>query len=86
MASQPLTAFALLGLGVRQLSVAARAVPLVKQLVRSVTLEQAGAAVRAALARPTAAEAEQELRAHLRAIGVDQSLLLDPDDGLPGPD
>jgi phosphotransferase system enzyme I (PtsI) len=86
MASQPLTAFALLGLGVRQLSVAARAVPLVKQLVRSVTLEQAGAAVRAALSRPTAAEAEQELRAHLRAIGVDQSLLLDPDDGLPGPD
>ncbi|HEX6058218.1 MAG TPA: phosphoenolpyruvate--protein phosphotransferase [Gemmatimonadaceae bacterium] len=86
MASQPLTAFALLGLGVRQLSVGARAVPLVKQLVRSVTLEQAAAAVRAALARPTAAAAEHELRAHLRAIGVDQSLLLDPYDGLPEPD
>ena len=34
MASQPLMAFALIGLGVRQLSVAPRSVPLVKRIVR----------------------------------------------------
>ena len=86
MASQPLSAFALVGLGVRQLSVGTRAVPLVKQLLRSITMRQAETAARAALAAATAAEAETVLRAHLRAIGVDQSLLLDVDDGLPGPD
>ncbi|HEY9480559.1 MAG TPA: phosphoenolpyruvate--protein phosphotransferase, partial [Gemmatimonadaceae bacterium] len=36
MASEPLMAFALIGLGVRQLSVAPRAVPLVKRLVRGI--------------------------------------------------
>src|SRR5256885_5109285 len=36
MASHPLTAFALLGLGVRSLSVAVRAVPLLKRLLRSI--------------------------------------------------
>ncbi len=83
MASQPLTAFALAGLGVRQLSVGPRAVPQVKRLLRSITMSQAEAASRAAMAAATAADAEAELRAHLRAMGVDQSLLLDPDDGLP---
>lgn len=83
MASQPLTAFALAGLGVRQLSVGPRAVPQVKRLLRSITMRQAEAASRAAMAAATAADAEAELRAHLRAMGVDQSLLLDPDDGLP---
>ena len=83
MASQPLTAFALAGLGVRQLSVGPRAVPQVKRLLRSITMRQAEAAARAAMAAATAADAEAELRAHLRAMGVDQSLLLDPDDGLP---
>ena len=36
MASQPLMAFALIGLGVRQLSVAPRSVPLVKRIVRGI--------------------------------------------------
>ena len=38
MASQPLMAFALIGLGVRSLSVAGRAVPLVKRIVRGVSV------------------------------------------------
>jgi phosphoenolpyruvate-protein phosphotransferase (PTS system enzyme I) len=83
MASQPLTAFALVGLGVRQLSVGTRAVPVVKQLLRAIALSDAETAVRAALACGTADEVERELRAHLRAMGVDQALLHDPDDGLP---
>ena len=37
MASQPLMAFALIGLGVRQLSVAPRSVPLVKRIVRGIS-------------------------------------------------
>src|SRR5665647_3627860 len=37
MASQPIMAFALIGLGVRQLSVAARSVPLVKRILRGVS-------------------------------------------------
>ena len=38
MASQPLMAFALIGLGVRSLSVAPRSVPLVKRIVRGVSV------------------------------------------------
>jgi phosphotransferase system enzyme I (PtsI) len=83
MASQPLTAFALAGLGVRQLSVGPRAVPLVKQLLRSIALADAERAVHAALARGTAAEVESELRSHLRAMGVEQTLLRELEDGLP---
>jgi phosphotransferase system enzyme I (PtsI) len=71
MASQPLMAFALIGLGVRQLSVAPRSVPLVKRLMRGISVEVAEAAAEAALAMGTAAEAEAELRNHLgRVTGV----------------
>jgi phosphotransferase system enzyme I (PtsI) len=83
MASQPLTAFALAGLGVRQLSVGPRAVPVVKQMLRGIAVADAERAVRAALACGTAADVERELRASLRAAGLEQSLLHDLDDGLP---
>ncbi|OYV67784.1 MAG: phosphoenolpyruvate--protein phosphotransferase, partial [Gemmatimonadetes bacterium 21-71-4] len=70
MASQPLMAYALLGLGVRQLSVAARSLPLVKRIVRSVSVRDAEIAATAALHAPTAAAAEEELGRRLRdAIG-----------------
>jgi phosphotransferase system enzyme I (PtsI) len=70
MASQPLMAFALLGLGVRQLSVAPRSVPLLKSIVRGVSIAMAEEAVKAALAASTAAEAEHELAQRLRkALG-----------------
>jgi phosphotransferase system enzyme I (PtsI) len=80
MASQPLMAFALIGLGVRQLSVAPRAVPLVKQIVRGVTHAHAKLAASAALRARTAEEARHELARRLGdAVGNAPYLY----DGLP---
>ncbi|HEX5972610.1 MAG TPA: phosphoenolpyruvate--protein phosphotransferase [Gemmatimonadaceae bacterium] len=80
MASQPLMAFALIGLGVRQLSVAPRSVPLVKRIVRGVTFEQAQRAAGAALDARTADEARGELAHSLGAAIGDSPYLYD---GLP---
>lgn len=57
MASDPLTAFALIGLGVRQLSVAPRSVPLLKRVVRGLGAGAASDAADAALSAATALEA-----------------------------
>jgi phosphotransferase system enzyme I (PtsI) len=81
MASQPLMAFALIGLGVRSLSVAGRAVPLVKRIVRGVSVSVAAEAANAALEARTAREAEGELRRRLLAAFGDAPFLRD---GLPG--
>jgi phosphotransferase system enzyme I (PtsI) len=67
MASEPLMAYALIGLGVRQLSVAAPSVPVLKGIVRAIDAEAARAAVDEALATPTAASVEAVLRARLEA-------------------
>jgi phosphoenolpyruvate-protein phosphotransferase (PTS system enzyme I) len=80
MASQPLMAFALIGLGVRQLSVAARSVPIVKRILRGVSASVAADAAEAALAAQTARAAEEELRERLTAAFPDASFLRD---GLP---
>jgi phosphoenolpyruvate-protein phosphotransferase (PTS system enzyme I) len=80
MASQPIMAFALIGLGVRQLSVAARSVPLVKAIVRGVSAEVAREAAQAALATRTARDSERELRSRLLAAFGDADFLRD---GLP---
>ena len=80
MASEPLMAFALIGLGVRQLSVAPRAVPLVKRLVRGVATSDAAAAVEEALRLRTAREVAIVLERQLRgSCGADPF----PYDGLP---
>jgi phosphotransferase system enzyme I (PtsI) len=68
MASQPLMAFALIGLGVRQLSVGPRSVPLVKRIVRGISVAVAEEAAKAAAAAGTAAEAEHELRSRLAGV------------------
>jgi phosphotransferase system enzyme I (PtsI) len=81
MASQPLMAFALLGLGVRQMSVAPRSVPLVKRIVRSVTASHAKLAASAALRARTAEEARHELARRLADVIGDAPYLYD---GLPG--
>jgi phosphotransferase system enzyme I (PtsI) len=81
MASQPLMAFALIGLGVRSLSVAGRAVPLVKRIVRGVSVSVAAEAANAALQARTAREAEGELRSRLMSAFGDAPFLRD---GLPG--
>lgn len=80
MASQPLMAFALIGLGVRQLSVAARSVPLVKRIVRGVSASVATDAAEAALATQTAREAGAALRSRLMSAFGDAPFL---QDGLP---
>jgi phosphoenolpyruvate-protein phosphotransferase (PTS system enzyme I) len=81
MASQPLMAFALLGLGVRQMSVAPRSVPLVKQIIRGVTASHAKLAASAALRARTAEEARHELGRRLADVIGDSRYLYD---GLPG--
>jgi phosphotransferase system enzyme I (PtsI) len=81
MASQPLMAFALLGLGVRQMSVAPRSVPLVKRIVRSVTAAHAEVAASAALRAHTAEQARYELAHRLADVIGDAPYLYD---GLPG--
>ena len=65
MASQPLMAFALLGLGIRQLSVAPRSVAAVKHLVRCIKMSAAREAAQAALRAGTAPAAEALLRERL---------------------
>jgi phosphotransferase system enzyme I (PtsI) len=82
MASQPLMAFALIGLGLRQLSVAPRNVALIKRLVRGISSEIAREAVDAALRARTAADAEHELRRRLHAAFGEAHFL---EHGLPAP-
>jgi phosphotransferase system enzyme I (PtsI) len=79
MASQPLMAFALLGLGVRQLSVAPRSVPLVKRIVRGISAAQAAVAATAAKRARTAAESEHILRERLAGLLHDEGLLGESD-------
>jgi len=81
MASEPLSAFLLLGLGYETLSVAPPALPFIKWLIRQVTTAQARAAADAALAARSADLALDILRFAL-AEAVDLTLL-DPDARLP---
>ncbi len=74
MASEPIMAFALIGLGVRHLSVSAIALARVKLIVRGMRTSVAAEAVQAAMKSATAAEAEQILRSSLVAE-VDSELL-----------
>ncbi len=67
MASEPLMAFALIGLGLRTLSVAPRSVARVKQIVRAIHSDVAWQAANAALDAPTARDAERILRERLTA-------------------
>ncbi|MEJ7808811.1 MAG: phosphoenolpyruvate--protein phosphotransferase [Gemmatimonadaceae bacterium] len=69
MASVPLTAFALIGLGVRELSVSPRAVPRMKRLVRQMNVATAAAAAAQALDSATAAAAEAILVAYIGSEG-----------------
>jgi phosphotransferase system enzyme I (PtsI) len=75
MASHPVMAFALIGLGLRELSVSPRAVPLVKRIVRGISSGFAAEAAHAALECATPAEAEHQLRFRLVAAFGDASFL-----------
>ncbi|MEI6812906.1 MAG: phosphoenolpyruvate--protein phosphotransferase [bacterium] len=65
MASEPIMAFALIGLGVRTLSVAPLSVPAVKQIIRGIHTSVAAEAVTRACDAGTPAAAEAVLRAAL---------------------
>ncbi len=67
MASQPLMAYALLGLGVRHLSVSATGIPAVKRIVRGVSSAAAAAAAQEALGAESARAATAVLRRALEA-------------------
>jgi phosphotransferase system enzyme I (PtsI) len=77
MASQPVMAFALIGLGLRHLSVSPRSVPLLKRIVRGVSAGLAAEAAEAALAAESAAAAERQLVGRLRAAFGDDPFLRD---------
>jgi phosphotransferase system enzyme I (PtsI) len=74
MASHPLMAFALLGLGLRELSVNPRSVALVKNVVRRVSAAKARKVVKVATECSTAEEAESVLAAELRIVLGDHGL------------
>jgi phosphoenolpyruvate-protein phosphotransferase (PTS system enzyme I) len=82
MASEPLSAVLLLGLGYDCLSVSPPALPLVKWVVRTVPEESARKAAAAALAARSAAEVDTMLR-EVVAEYIDVRLL-DPRSALPG--
>jgi signal transduction protein with GAF and PtsI domain len=82
MASEPLSAVLLLGLGYDTLSVSPPALPLVKWVVRSVPEESARRAASAALTARSAAEVSNVLR---EVVGESMDIrLLDPHSALPG--
>jgi phosphoenolpyruvate-protein phosphotransferase (PTS system enzyme I) len=83
MASQPLMAYALIGLGIRQLSVAPRSVARMKRVVRRITVRAATDAANEAMEAGTAARAEALLRHCLLGELGDATELLD---GLPVPE
>jgi phosphoenolpyruvate-protein phosphotransferase (PTS system enzyme I) len=82
MASEPLSAVLLLGLGYTCLSVSPPALPLVKWVIRTVPEESARSAAQAALHATSAAEVSNVLR---EAVGEYIDIrLLDPHSALPG--
>ncbi|HMA42142.1 MAG TPA: phosphoenolpyruvate--protein phosphotransferase [Gemmatimonadales bacterium] len=75
MASDPLSAFLLIGLGYETLSVAPPALPRIRWLVRQLSRGRAAAAAAAALEARTEVEVLEILRAGVAACGVDPLLL-----------
>ena len=82
MASEPLSAALLIGLGYERLSVSPPALPLVKWVIRTIPEEAAKRAAAGSLVAASAAEVSQALR---EAVGEYIDLrLLDPQSALPG--
>ena len=82
MASEPLSAVLLLGLGYDHLSVSPPALPLVKWVIRSIPEEAARRAADAALGAASAADVSDALRTAVG--GYIDIRLLDPQSALPG--
>jgi phosphotransferase system enzyme I (PtsI) len=75
MASDPLSAFLLIGLGYETLSVAPPSLPRIRWLVRQVSRETARTAARSALDARTDADVLEVLRAGVAACGIDPAIL-----------
>jgi phosphotransferase system enzyme I (PtsI) len=75
MASDPLSAFLLIGLGYETLSVAPPSLPRIRWLVRQVSREAARGAARNALDARTDADVLDILRAGVAACGIDPAIL-----------
>ena len=75
MASDPLSAFLLIGLGYETLSVAPPSLPRIRWLVRQVSREAARGAARSALDARTDADVLDILRAGVAACGIDPAIL-----------
>lgn len=86
MASQPLTALVLIGLGVRCLSVNPRAVPRIKRLVRAVDTRALAEAAAESLSLDGPAAVERALVHRLRDSGLDPRILRDVLPGASGGD
>jgi phosphotransferase system enzyme I (PtsI) len=71
MASDPLAAILLTGMGLRELSMEASAIPEVREAIGCVTLAEAEEAAREAAVQSTAEEVEAALGAHFRSRLVD---------------
>jgi phosphotransferase system enzyme I (PtsI) len=75
MASDPLSAFLLIGLGYETLSVAPPALPRIRWLVRQLSRSQARTAAAAALDARADTDVNEILRAGVAACGIDPALL-----------
>jgi phosphotransferase system enzyme I (PtsI) len=70
MAAEPLTALALLGLGVREFSMTPGAIPRVKGVLRAADAGRAREVMQACLGLPDAAQVEARLRSEWRSAGA----------------
>jgi phosphotransferase system enzyme I (PtsI) len=68
MSGEPIYTLLLLGMGLRQLSVTPHSIPEIKQIIRSVTLEEAEAVAREAMTLETARDVNNYLREQTRRI------------------
>ncbi|MCS7166956.1 MAG: phosphoenolpyruvate--protein phosphotransferase [Gemmatales bacterium] len=68
MGAEPMYAFVLIGLGLRQLSTPPSAIPELKRLIRSITVEEARRAAQAALQMESAQDITNYLRDQIRRI------------------
>ncbi len=68
MAGDPLCLPILLGMGVHELSMNPRAVPLIKKIIQSISLEDIRAGFETLLALPTAREVRERVQAKMRSV------------------
>jgi phosphotransferase system enzyme I (PtsI) len=68
MSGEPLYTMLLLGMGLRQLSVAPHHIPVIKRLIRSVTIKEAGVVAQEAMRLETARDVNNYLREQTRRV------------------